>query len=120
MNTPEQWLNQVGEAVAYDMFEGGAQRKATLPGQPDQIIGQPGSRTEAVIEAIQTDALSFMSYEALKEKIQSLPATWYPALIAATVQAALKKKVFLKDGATKLVARVEAEFEQGRTEALRV
>jgi hypothetical protein len=52
-----------------------------------------------------------MSYEEIKKEIQGMPATWYPAMLAATVQAALEKKVFLKGGASKLVALVEREFE---------
>lgn len=55
------------------------------------------------------DVLANISYEDLRKSLGELPVTWYPDLIRAMVQAAIKKGVFLKGGATRFVAQVEKD-----------
>lgn len=47
------------------------------------------------------------NYEDLRTELGGLPRTWYPDLIRAMVEAAIKKGVFLKGGATRFVRNVE-------------
>ena len=53
-----------------------------------------------------------MSYDEIKKEIQEAPMTYLPALIVVAVQTALEKNVFLRGAASKMVARLEADFEK--------
>jgi hypothetical protein len=46
-------------------------------------------------------------YEELRTALGDLPATWYPDLIRAMVEAAYKKQVFKPAGASYFVRNVE-------------
>ena len=50
------------------------------------------------------------NYESLRQELSELPMTWYPDLIRAMIEAAIKKKVFLKGGATRFVRDVEKKI----------
>lgn len=50
------------------------------------------------------------NYESLRQELSELPMTWYPDLIRAMIEAAIKKKVFLKGGATRFVRDVEKKL----------
>lgn len=54
-----------------------------------------------------SDPLENVSYEDLRRSLENLPETWYPDLIRAMVQAAIRKGVFEEGGASQFVARVE-------------
>lgn len=48
------------------------------------------------------------SYEEIKDELENLPVSWYPALLAVMVESAIKKKVFREGSVTKFVEEVEA------------
>lgn len=50
-----------------------------------------------------------MSYRELSANIETLPATWVPALLAAMVRRAMDANVFVPGGLQKFVANAEAE-----------
>ncbi len=52
--------------------------------------------------------LDNLTYTELREGLAKLPATWYPDLIRAMVEAAIEKKVFLPGGASVFISQVEA------------
>lgn len=53
----------------------------------------------------------YQTYDDVKRSLQDLPMTWYPALIAAIVEAAYNKGVFVDlNGASNLIK----QFEQNR------
>ena len=52
----------------------------------------------------------YETYEDLKRNLQDLPATWYPALIVAMVEAAYSKRVFVDlNGASNLIRQFEQQ-----------
>jgi hypothetical protein len=50
------------------------------------------------------------SYEDIVELLNTLPTTWYPALLVTMVEAAYKKPVFQPGGASRIIAKVEARI----------
>lgn len=50
------------------------------------------------------------SYDAWVSEIKKLPATWYPALIIEMVEAAYLRGVFIRGGASKMIASVEGKM----------
>ena len=48
-----------------------------------------------------------MNYDDWEKEIETLPTTWYPALIIKMVEEAYRKKVFVTGGASTLIQRVE-------------
>lgn len=48
-----------------------------------------------------------LHYEEAVQTIHNFPITWYPALILEMLEAAWKKKVFRKGGASSMVTKLE-------------
>lgn len=53
--------------------------------------------------------MKYKDYDDLRDSLQKLPMTWYPALIKTMIEAAYHKKVFIKGGASNFVKKIEKE-----------
>jgi hypothetical protein len=60
--------------------------------------------------------LETASYEEIVEMLNTMPMTWYPALMVTLVEAGYKKKVFLPSGASTIIQTLERKLGKANVE----
>lgn len=55
-----------------------------------------------------------VSFEEIVDLLINLPQSWYPVLLREMIVAAYKKEVFLPNGASRFVAKIEQNIKDGK------